>query len=663
VDLARIGALAAMLVVALLLAVAPGARAAAWLPPTDLSAPQSTVPCGTFCVQPGAGGVDVAVDAAGNAVAAWTRRDDLNNQVVQAAFRPAGGSFGPPVDLGTTSGGYFVTDLDGPLADVAMDGAGNATVVWAHPAGANSTVQVATRPAGGSFGPAVDLSAPSTSVANARIVTSRSGHTVVAWARNDGTNTIIEVTSRPPGGGFGPAQPLSVTGQNADAAAVAVNEAGAAVVAWLRFDGMNFRAQARARPAGGAFAPVQDMSAAGQPALSPDVAIDGQGRSTVVWSRPNGAGDTVVQSRGLTAAGALGPGPDDISEPGRVGFDAAVALDADNTAVAVWHDCPNTSNTGCVVVSASRASGGGFASPQPIAPVDEPAVPAVATTPAGDAIAVWVSSAIGRIQAAVRPKGGAFGEAQGISPSVGGANAPALVVDDEGSALAGWSYRLPDDRRLAQAAALDAGAPVLAAISVPDEAVTGSSIAISAQAFDRWGGTAIEWSFGDGATATGGSVSHAYAAAGAHTVTVTARDAAGNATSATRTVQVRRAAPPKRPRVSGQVVARWRVRGRRTVAKRLLVRRLKANARVQVRCRGKRCPFRVKRARRPRRGKVNLLRTLGRRRTFRFRQTVEVRITAPRLTGKVYRYKIRKGRRPASSTLCLPVGGSKPRRC
>jgi PKD domain-containing protein len=47
------------------------------------------------------------------------------------------------------------------------------------------------------------------------------------------------------------------------------------------------------------------------------------------------------------------------------------------------------------------------------------------------------------------------------------------------------------------------------------------------------------WSFGDGASASGAGVSHPYAAAGSYQVTLVARDAAGNETSATRQITVR----------------------------------------------------------------------------------------------------------------------------
>src|SRR5262245_47348469 len=263
------------------LVAAAGAHAAAWLPPTDLSVPQTSVGCGFLGSQPGAGGIDVAVDSRGNAVAAWTRRDNSNNQIVQASFRPAGGTFGPPQDVGISRGCYFLGIL-GPIADVALDDQGTAVLVWPGISGSNTVVQAEVRPPGGAFGPPVPLSdASQTADSDPRVAMSRSGHAVAVWTRFDGDNDVVQASSRPPGGTFGLPVNLSQTspaGANASTARVAVNEQGAAAVAWVRLVGGNDIAQARVRPAGGSFAAEQSLTAAGQDAEGTDVAIDPQGR-------------------------------------------------------------------------------------------------------------------------------------------------------------------------------------------------------------------------------------------------------------------------------------------------------------------------------------------------------------------------------------------------
>jgi PKD domain len=70
-------------------------------------------------------------------------------------------------------------------------------------------------------------------------------------------------------------------------------------------------------------------------------------------------------------------------------------------------------------------------------------------------------------------------------------------------------------------------------------ATAGLPVSFSATASDLFSAVApMTWSFGDGASGTGGTLTHRYAKPGTYTVTVTATDAVGNATSASREIAV-----------------------------------------------------------------------------------------------------------------------------
>jgi PKD repeat protein len=94
-----------------------------------------------------------------------------------------------------------------------------------------------------------------------------------------------------------------------------------------------------------------------------------------------------------------------------------------------------------------------------------------------------------------------------------------------------------------EAAGLDDAAPKLTEVNIPAAATTGTPLAFSAQATDVWGTVTTAWDFGDGTAGDGPSASHAFTAAGARTVTVTATDTFGNRATASGTVVV--ADPPK----------------------------------------------------------------------------------------------------------------------
>jgi hypothetical protein len=118
-------------------------------------------------------------------------------------------------------------------------------------------------------------------------------------------------------------------------------------------------------------------------------------------------------------------------------------------------------------------------------------------------------------------------------------------------------------------------------------------------------------------------------------------------------------------RVRSRVTPGWSVRGSRVTITKLLVRGVPSGGTVELRCAGKRCPVRNKRGSKPRRGIVNLLHAIKKKQRSRFRagQTLEVRIIAGERIGKVFRYRLRKGKTPDRRVLCLRPGTRSPRPC
>jgi len=215
-------------------------------------------------------------------------------------------------------------------------------------------------------------------------------------------------------------------------------------------------------------------------------------------------------------------------------------------------------------------------------------------------------------------------------------------------------------------AALDNAAPTIR-IDAPAEGATftqGQPVGAVYTCTDDANGTGIRGCAGT--VAPGAAIDTA--SVGTKTFTVTAEDNAGNTAGATRTYTVAAPPPPPPPPPEIEVIDSpvrnsWRVVGARTTIRRLLVRRVPAGARVRVRCLGRRCLFESRRAGRPRRGDVNVLRVLNRRqRRLRAGQTLEVRITKTGAVGRVVRFKIRRGKLPSSRSLCIPAGRSRPQR-
>lgn len=114
-------------------------------------------------------------------------------------------------------------------------------------------------------------------------------------------------------------------------------------------------------------------------------------------------------------------------------------------------------------------------------------------------------------------------------------------------------------------------------------------------------------------------------------------------------------------RITARVRARW-VRARaRVILRRLRISKIPAGARVEVRCKGKRCPFKKRRFA-VRKGKVNATKAVRKGR-LRAKAKVQVRITKAGAIGMVVIYRVHRRGLPKGKVRCLPPGASAPRRC
>jgi PKD domain len=169
--------------------------------------------------------------------------------------------------------------------------------------------------------------------------------------------------------------------------------------------------------------------------------------------------------------------------------------------------------------------------------------PAVAVDESGDAVVVWPQWN-GEDEVIEGVSGDAASAAWGapvqLSASGEEADQPGVALDSQGDAAAVW-LRVDEASKvaLAEAAGYDAAGPELNALTVPASGAVGQTLSFSVSPFDIWSALgATTWSFGDGASASGTSVSHSYAKGGTYTVAVTSLDALGNSSSAQATITI-----------------------------------------------------------------------------------------------------------------------------
>jgi hypothetical protein len=414
----------------------------------------------------------------------WLQYDGAN-QRVQAAYRPAGGSFGAPQTL--SAAGY-----DAGEPRVAMDESGDATIVWSLKSGVTAKIQTAQAGPGGAFGAPVDLTGFTASASVPQVAYDPHGDAIAVWDGSDGANIRIEDAVRTAGGGFGAPQFLSPAGYNADTPQVALDSAGDALAVW-RFDGSPASTvQSAYRPAGGAFGPAQTVSVTGPlPAQAPQVAFDGQSDGVVVWQQADGTDPRVYASVRSSGGGGSFSTPSTVDAGGQEALEPRIAGDGRSAVIVSWKTFNGiTSST----------------------------------------------------QAAVRAAGAGFGPAAIISSTGAEEGTPEVGVDGQGNGIAVWS-RFSGANYLLEAAGYDGAGPLLRGLTLPSQGVVGQSLQFFVAPLDVWSPVLSEgFSFGDGSYASGVTATHAYGAPGSYQVSVSATDVLGNVTTATQTITI--AAPP-----------------------------------------------------------------------------------------------------------------------
>jgi hypothetical protein len=327
---------------------------------------------------------------------------------------------------------------------VAVDANGSALFTWRRFDGTNWRIQARARSAAGALGTIQNLSAAGQSANSAQVAVDTQGDAVFTWRRFDGTNWRVQARARSATGVLSPIQNLS-GGGTASVPQLAVDADGDAVFTWQRFDGAHWRIEARARSAAGALSQVQNLSAAGQNASDPQVGIAPNGKAVLTWERFDGA-HWRIQARARSAAGALSavqalsppPGPDQSAHESRV------AVDAHGNAVFVWTLGTESGHTFGRAQARARSAAGALSPVQNVTPQGYCCNAQVAVDPAGNAVFSWTWSRdyleATSVLVRARSASGILSPLQNLSGRAGDtwADGSDVGVDGTGQAVITW---------------------------------------------------------------------------------------------------------------------------------------------------------------------------------------------------------------------------------
>ena len=506
-----------------LLAVASAIAAPGWLAPANFVEEAGSV-----------GHLRIAVDGQGDAMVVWQSEDGkleggVSSYEARTAFRPAGGVWQAPERLSPYG-------QSAEEANVAFDVHGDAFAVWEAyssnvPEGdAHFSIQAAFRPAGGVWQALVDLSpveAPGS--VHPSLAVDEQGDAMVSWNRGEGPGGgPVQEAFRSAGGTW--RAPVDVTqgSEWGDFSQVAFDKQGNALAMWQ--DPL----QSAFMPAGGTWQPPSIVGSKLVALPGSDFAVDGRGDAVAVWdSWTEGFMSHRVVQAAFRRAGGEWQAPVDLSEEDPSEnwrgepYEPQVAIDEQGDAVVVWSRGYGESGD---VMSAFKPSGGAWQAPVDLSPPGTSDGDAqVAFDGQGNALAVW-DGEDGTVQSESKPAGGAWQ----APVDIGHGGGPQVAFDERGDALAAW---VGADG--IQTAGYVATGPVLNNVSIPAEGTVDQPLAFSVSPLDVWsipGETS--WNFGDGASASGTSVTHTYTAAGTYEVTLHSADTLGNVTSTTGKVTV-----------------------------------------------------------------------------------------------------------------------------
>ncbi len=361
---------------------------------------------------------DLAVDAAGNALAVWCTSID-GQQVVQGAAYIAA------QDIWNLIARLFPS-ASPCRAQVGLAGNGDAVIVWSTVSG--GLVHVAHYSAAtGSWGNPIEVESNGF---DAQLAVSPAGHAALAWVRHApwASVSILAAAYQPATRMWTAPVTLAESGQ---APRVCVDALGNATAVWSR-DAVH---AARYSATANVWADPVQISAAGEADSHPRMAVDGVGNVAVVWARRSS--DRLVRAaRFAIATEAWSPAVDLSVIPASYG--PRVASSVDGKFLAGW--AREGWDYGAEVIQVSEyTTDTGSWSPAVDVPSFGAGAPSIALDAAGNAVAAWpiiegfqVSRGIDARQwqtvTLAEPPG------RSVSSSV-------VRIDDTGNAIVVWAER------------------------------------------------------------------------------------------------------------------------------------------------------------------------------------------------------------------------------
>lgn len=483
--------------------------------------------------------------------------------------------------------GQALLDSNAGVFDMAESDSGEAVAFWGQSEGLFASV----RPANGTFGAPVPITAGATGTALPEVAINPSGHAVLVWRQSiSGEEQVMSSTKAAGSATFTP--PVQVSTEPFDIPSrdpqVDVDDSGTALVAWRALDSNGNDATSRIRkrflnPGGTVGLPPTNASP-GQDVNFPDVAVGPNGHSLITWVN----GDSIDGDQATLWMGPGGTDPDYQAFDTDSGSSIASAVDASGNAVIAY-------KVGTDVIGDHRPAGAGqnFLFDQSLkVPGSNAFSPQLEMDSTGRATVAfpYFQAGKGGIQTADRAAGSdpLFGTTTKSITDTAQILTFDFSVGGNGAAMAAWTtiadqafvsvrnsgapqFGVPTGPLtadiepgairtglasngkgiVAYSSATDPAVdftlkalpyddvPVAQDLAIPDTVIQGQETSFSVFPVDAWATvTGVEWDIDEGVKKSGTEVTHTYMQPGEQMVVVNLTDSLGNKTSTGKLIDV-----------------------------------------------------------------------------------------------------------------------------
>ena len=219
---------------------------------------------------------------------------------------------------------------------IAMDGSGNAIVVWQQFDGAHCSIY-ANRQTAGAWGTAKLIETGPGDAGSPQIAMDKYGDAVAVWQQFDGAYNSIYANTFSQGGWKG-AKVIDTGPGEARSPQIAMDDHGNAMAIWVQNDSASHPSIYAAGFLSGAWRAPNLLETRAGEAFEPQVVIDHEGNAMAIWVQALGMNSSVYYNRFITGHwGTAKPVPDPVTDPyNHYAVSPQIAVDGFGNVMVAW---------------------------------------------------------------------------------------------------------------------------------------------------------------------------------------------------------------------------------------------------------------------------------------------------------------------------------------